>query len=242
MWPAPSITTSSVSGIAFSNWRATVSGERASDSSPEEQGGNGDVGQQVAQVGFGHDGQLPPQGGGADVGGDGGEQRHELRRRIACEESGEGGVELPGRCGEHPAGAGNPRSDLVRGQRPLPAGVGVDHDQGRDEPGVTAVELEHHRAAPGHPGDVRRPEPQRLDQRREPVREARQVEAFGQVGGPAGPWLVPGHDGELVGQAGELRLPDAAVLGRAVDQDQERPLADPLVGDPEPVRLDKLHP
>ena len=89
---------------------------------------------------------------------------------------------------------------------------------------------------------MRGPELEGFDQRCEPVRKVRQVEALRRVGGPASPWLVPGHDGELVGQAGKLRLPDAAVLGRAVDKDQGGPLTDPLVGDRESVRLDKLHP
>ena len=88
---------------------------------------------------------------------------------------------------------------------------------------------------------MRGPELERFDERCERVREARQVEALRQVGGPASPWLVPCHDGELVGQTGKLRLPHAAVLGRAVDKDQGRPFTDPLVGDLEPARLDKLH-
>ena len=159
------------------------------------------------------------EGGRADVGGDGGEQRHELRRRIASEESGKRGVEFLMRRGEHPARAGNPRSYLVCGQRPLPAGVGVDHDQGRDELRMAAVELEHHGSTPGQASDVRGPELKRFEQRCEPVREARQAEALRQVGGPAGPRLVPCDDCELVGQTSKLRLPDAAVLGRAVDKD-----------------------
>ena len=130
---------------------------------------------------------------------------------------------------------------LVGGQGPLPAGVGVDHDQGRDEPRMAAVELEHHRATPGQACEVRGPEIKRLEQRGKRIRETRQAEALRQVGRPARPRLVPRDDGELVGQTGKLRLPDAAVLGRAVDQDQRRPLTDPLVGDPEPAHLDRLH-
>ena len=107
---------------------------------------------------------------------------------------------------------------------------------------MAAVELEHHRATPGQAGEVRRPELERFDQRCKPVRKTRQAEALRRVGGPAGPWFVPRHDRELVGQASKLRFPDAAVLGRTVDEDQGRPLTDPLVGDPEPARLDKLHP
>ena len=43
---------------------------------PDQQSGDGDLRQQVAQIGLGHDGQLARESGGADVGGDGGEQRH----------------------------------------------------------------------------------------------------------------------------------------------------------------------
>jgi WhiB family redox-sensing transcriptional regulator len=62
-------------------------------------------------------------------------------------------------------------------------------------------------------------------------------------GGAARPRLVPGDDRELVGQGGELRLPDAAVLGGAVHEHQRRPLADALVRNLEPLRQDDLqHP
>lgn len=85
---------------------------------------------------------------------------------------------------------------------------------------MSAVQLQRNGAAPGQTGHVRRPELKRPDERCKPVREARQGHSRGQVRGPASPWLVPGNDGELVGQHGELRLPDTAVLGRAVDKDQ----------------------
>ena len=41
--------------------------------SPDQQSGDGDVWQQVAQIRLGHDGQLAPQGARADVGCDVGE-------------------------------------------------------------------------------------------------------------------------------------------------------------------------
>ena len=46
---------------------------------------------------------------------------------------------------------------------------------------------------------------------------------------------------DVVGRGGNPRLPDAAVLGRAVGKDQEGPFTDPLVGDLESVRFDKRH-
>ncbi len=106
---------------------------------------------------------------------------------------------------------------------------------------MATVELEHHGAAPGQTSDVRRPETDRFDERCERVGKARQLEALRQVRGPAGPRLVPCHNRELVGQSGDLRLPDAAVIGRTVDKDQRRPGTDSLVGDLEPARLHRLH-
>lgn len=61
------------------------------------------------------DGQLLGQRGGTDVGRDGGEQTHVVRGRITGIQFRRGGVEFPGRCGEHPAGAGDPRPDFVGG-------------------------------------------------------------------------------------------------------------------------------
>jgi hypothetical protein len=130
---------------------------------------------------------------------------------------------------------------LLLGQRPLPAGVGVDQDKRHDERGIVAVELLGDSATPGDPGDVRGAERKRLDQRRKAVRVIRQPEFHRQIGGAASPRLIPGDDGELTGQCGQLRLPHAAVFGGAVDEHQRRPLADALVGDVEPVRTEDLH-
>ena len=185
--------------------------------------------------------QLRPEALGADVGGDLLEQRDELGRRVAGEQPGKRGIELLGGRREHLTHARDPGAHLLLGQRPLPAGVGVDEDQGRDEPGMVAVELQHDGAAPGEAGDVRRAERERLDQRREAVRVVRQAEVRRHIRGAARARLVPGDDRELVGQGGELRLPHAAVLGGAVHEHQRRPLADALVGDLEPVRPDDLH-
>ena len=51
------------------------------------------------------------------------------------------------------------------------------------------------------------------------------------MGEVAGSWLVPGHEGELVTEVGDLRLPDPAVVARAVNQDQGVPFTNPLDGD-----------
>ena len=61
---------------------------------PDEQCRHEDVGQQVALIGVGHQGQLCPEALGADGGGDRLEQRDELGRRVAGEQPGKGGVEL----------------------------------------------------------------------------------------------------------------------------------------------------
>jgi hypothetical protein len=88
---------------------------------------------------------------------------------------------------------------------------------------------------------VGRAERERLDQRREAVRVVRQAEIRGHIGGVARARLVPGHDGELVRQRGELRPPQAAIRGGAVYEHQRRPLADALVGDLESVRQGDPH-
>ena len=85
-----------------------------------------------------------------------------------------------------------------------------------------------------------RPEIKALQQPGKRIRDVRQTEAVRKVRGPAGPRLVPGDDGELVGQVGELRRPDAAVVSGAVDEDQGRSLALAPVGDREAGRLDTL--
>jgi hypothetical protein len=54
-------------------------------------------------------------------------------------------------------------------------------------------------------------------------------------------WLVPGYDRELVGQRRELRLPHATVLPGAMDEHEQRPTADALVRDLDPVRPNNLH-
>ena len=168
-------------------------------------------GQHVAQVGLGHHGQQPAEARGAHVGGD---LLHAAStssaRRLAGEQSRKRGIELLGGRGEHLAHARDPGSQLLLGQRSLPAGVGVDHDQGRDEPGMAAVELQHDGAAPGQAGDVRGAEPERLDQRRQAVRVVGQGEVRGHVRRAARAGLVPRDDRELAGQRGELRLPHAA--------------------------------
>ena len=106
---------------------------------------------------------------------------------------------------------------------------------------MAAVQLQHDSAAPRQAGDVRRAQRERLDQRRQAVRVVGQTESLGQVGGVARSGFVPRDDRELVGQAGELRPPDASVLGGAMDQHQRRALAEALVGDLKPVRTNDLH-
>ena len=117
---------------------------------------------------------------------------------------------------QHLAGALDAGAHLLLGQRPLPARIAVDHHQGRDELRPPAVELQCDRAAPRETGDVRRAELEVLDQRGEAVRVVREVEVRRDVGRLARARLVPRDDGELVGQALELRLPEAPIRRRAV--------------------------
>jgi hypothetical protein len=67
------------------------------------------------------------------------------------------------------------------------ASVGIDEDQGREEPGTVAVELLDDRVAPGEAGDVRRAERERLDQHREAVRVVRPAEICRHIGGRPAP-------------------------------------------------------
>src|SRR5207249_12093939 len=101
------------------------------------------------------------------------EQRDELGRRVAGKQPGKSGIELlAGRC-EHLTRTRDPGTYLLLGQRAFPAGVRIDEDQGRDEPGMVAVELLYDGAAPREAGDVRRAERELLDQCREAVRVVR---------------------------------------------------------------------
>jgi hypothetical protein len=106
---------------------------------------------------------------------------------------------------------------------------------------MVAVELLHNGPAPRETGDMCRPQIERTDQRREAVGVVRQAEIRGHVRGATRPRLVPGHDGELLGQGGELRLPHAGIHRGAVHEHERRPFADALVGDLEPVRPNDLH-
>lgn len=208
---------------------------------PDEQSRDGNARQQVTLVGVCHQRQLPSEGRGTDVGRAGIQQWDELRMRLAGEQARKCGAKVLRRRGKHLAGASNPRSYLLCGQRAFPARVGIDHDQGRSQPKVAPVQLEHNGAALGKAGDVCRSESERLDQCREAVREVRELEFQRQIRGPASPRLVPGDDRELIRQSVQLRAPDAAVLGSAMDEDQRRPLTGPLVGDHQPVRLYGVH-
>ena len=81
----------------------------------------------------------------------------------------------------------------------------------------------------------------RLDQRREAVRVLREAKISGYVRGTARARLVPGNDRELVGQRGELGLPDAAVLPGSVHKRHRRSFADALVRDLEPAYPDNVY-
>ena len=88
---------------------------------------------------------------------------------------------------------------------------------------------------------MRRAQRERLDQRREAVRVVREAEIRRHVRRAARPRLVPGDDGELVCQGGELWLSHAGVHRGAVHEHERRPFANALVGDLEPARSNDLH-
>nr|WP_246136273.1 hypothetical protein [Knoellia locipacati] len=106
---------------------------------------------------------------------------------------------------------------------------------------MAAPALEDDRSAPRQTGEVGGPETEVPDDARERIREPREAEALRHHRRPSHPRLVPGHDGELVGEGVELRPPRAGVQGGAVHEHERRPRADPLVRDLQPVDLDALH-
>jgi hypothetical protein len=126
----------------------------------------------------------------------------------------EGGIELGLGRGQHPTGALDPGFDLDRRQRTLPAGVRIDEDQRCDELRVPPEELQDERAAPGEPADVDGSEREGLDQPRQGVGVVAEAEVSGHVGRAARAGFVPSDDRELIGQGGQLGLPDSAVLRR----------------------------
>jgi hypothetical protein len=75
----------------------------------------------------------------------------------------------------------------------------------------------------------------------EAVRVVRQVKLRWQIRGAPSAWFIPGNDRELVGQSGELRLPDTPVVPGAVHEYERRPFADALVSDLETACPDNLH-
>jgi hypothetical protein len=80
-----------------------------------------------------------------------------------------------------------------------------------------------------------------LDEAGQGVGVAGQAERLGRVRGSAGPGRVPGDHREVVAEPLELPPPGGRpVPDVAVEQDQRRPVG-ALVGDPEPVDLDRLH-
>ena len=200
-----------------------------------------DAPQQIALIGLGHEAQLRFQGLAPNVAGDGLEQRHELSRRLSGEQPGKGRVELPGRRREHLARPHHPGPDLILGQRPLPAGVRVGEDQARNEFGTVAIELLCDGAPPRETANVGGTECEVFDHSRETARVIRQVEIRRQVRRPPRSGLVPGHDGKVIDQVSELRLPDAPIRRGAMRQDERLSVADPLVGDLEPVDRNELH-
>ncbi|XKF11474.1 hypothetical protein LL946_14025 [Knoellia locipacati] len=178
---------------------------------PDQQGRNGDPGQQLAEVGLGHDSELEGQRLGPHLARDGRHEVDDVLRRVAREEAGQGRVEvLCWRC-EHGAHSLDPTVDLVGRERALPPGIRVHEDERRDEVGMATPTLEHHGPAPRQPGQVDRPEPEVDDDRRERIGEVGEVEAGRDRGRPAHAGFVPGHHGELVTEAGQLWTPAAPV-------------------------------
>ena len=73
------------------------------------------------------------------------------------------------------------------------------------------------------------------------MRVVRQGKLPRQIRGAPSAWFIPGNDRELVGQTGELRLPDAPVVPAAMYEHERRPFADALVSHLETACADNLH-
>jgi hypothetical protein len=106
---------------------------------PDQQGRYSDARQQITLVGLGHHMQRSPHALGANVGGHRLQERNEPGRRTAGEQPRKRGVEQVVRRRKHLPDALDPGAHLLLGQRPLPAGVGVDEEQGGDELGMVAL-------------------------------------------------------------------------------------------------------
>jgi hypothetical protein len=86
-----------------------------------------------------------------------------------------------------------------------------------------------------------RPEIELADQRREAVGVVRQAEIRRHVRRATRPRLIPGDDGELVGQGSELWAPHTGIHRGAVHEHERRPFAGTLIGNLEPVAPHDLH-
>jgi hypothetical protein len=129
--------------------------------------------------------------------------------------------------------------DGRRRQGSRPARVRRRQGEGPRDPRVAAIELEGEPAAERESRDVRPSQPERLDERRQAVREVGEGERLRRIRRAAGAGRVPGNDRELVGELVDLPAPrDGAVADVAVDEYERRAGAGALVGDAKPARLD----
>ena len=104
---------------------------------------------------------------------------------------------------------------------------------------MPAIELECEPSSERQPGHVRPSQPERVDEPGEAIRVVRQTERRWWIRRRSDAGRVPGHDGELVGQPVELALPRSAAVADVPGQENEqRSLSRPLVGDPQSVDLD----
>ena len=208
----------------------------------DQQGGDVDPGEGVAEVlgrGAGHG----PEAGRVELEHAGPEGVDRLGRRgFAEDRRQERGHELGRRqIGQRHRLAQALLGD-VGGQGPGPAGVGGRQDQCPRDRGVPAVEGQGEDAAERQPGHVRPAQAEPLHEPGQAVGVAGRAERLRRVRGPAGPGGVPGDHREVVAQPVKLGPPGRpAVAHIAVEQDQRRPLAGALVGDAEPLDLDRVH-
>jgi len=105
---------------------------------------------------------------------------------------------------------------------------------------VAPGELDRQPAAERDAAHVRAREPDDLDELGQAVRVPGEAEILRWVERPSAPRGVPRDDGEVAGEAVELRQPVAAVSEGPVQKDEGRAVALPPVGDAASADLDVL--
>ena len=125
---------------------------------PHQERGHRDPRQEIALIRLGHHKELNLEVPRADRRGNLLQECGELGWRLTGEEAGERWVELLIRCGEHLSQARQPRFDLCRRKRALPAGIRAGEDERAGQLRPLPVDLLDDGTAPREAGEMRRAE------------------------------------------------------------------------------------